>query len=237
MKIKKNGSQIIRSGKFWSFMFLLSAILLAVDIFRTKCGNNSFFPTVTTICGTVNIDLIYFAFLFAFFIISLYFSSRNISCVFSSRSKQRKITCSINARDAQTVIMFFLGVFLFLFAIYGYYLNNSICSKSEADVKKEKLFELQNFVELSYENSNYYPYYFSERSYPNSFQDMIDNGTLSKEDVINFELKGFAIKEVDSKEDYFIEANIFQEERRLFCEDIRKKVKTFYCDKSHCVFN
>ncbi|MBW6440644.1 hypothetical protein K0B03_01255 [Patescibacteria group bacterium] len=239
MKIKenKNNQKKVSKGKFWSFIFLLSAILLAVNIFSTKCGNNSFIPKETTICGAVNVDILYFVVLFIFFIISFYFSFQKISCVFSHLKSQRILKCSISTSDTLTVCMFLVGLFLLSFSIYGYYLNKSFCSEKETEIKKIKLMELKGYVELSYENSDYYPYYYSNKSYPDSFQDMVDNGTLSEEEVTDFEKNGYAIRKVEGEEDYFIEANFFREERKLFCENTRSIVKTYYCNKNYCMFN
>ncbi|MDF1498359.1 MAG: hypothetical protein P1P85_03330 [Patescibacteria group bacterium] len=229
--------KITISGKIWSFVFLLASILLTVKVFITKCDNKDFIPKETSFCGVVNIDVVYYGILSVLLLISFYFSIRSISCALSNLNKQEKLICSINTDNVLIVVMFLLGFFIFLFSVYGYFLNRSICSKSEIELKKIKLMELNSYVELSYENSGYYPYYYSEKVYPDSFQDMVDNGTLSEDEVVDFKRNGFEVIAINSDDNYFIEASFFRKEKRYPCEDKIEIVKTYYCNKNHCMLN
>jgi hypothetical protein len=227
--------KLSKINNLWPYIFLTLTLILLYNVFRYKCNYTEFESIEYSVCGKIDIGKIYIIILIVSLAASLFFSFKKISCSFKIYNNQKNIVCGTSERNTVSIIILALSFIFLLFSFVIYYFNISMCSKSYDEFKKIKLMQLKNFVENSYVNSEYYPNYFGEKKYPDSFDDMIINGTISEEEAKYFQESGFDIKKTDGDDKYYIEAKMLVKEKRYPCEDIIKISNVYFCNQDDCV--
>lgn len=221
----------------WPYVFLFTTSILLYNVFSYRCDYDLFEITEYSICSKVDIGKAFIIFVIVFLAVSLFFSFKNISCSLETYNKEKRLVCGANVKNTISILIIVAGLLLLALSAAAYFFNMSICGKSYDELKKIKLMQLKNYVTNSYENSEYYPYYFGKKKYPDSFDDMVKNGTMSENEARYFQDGGFELKKTNGDDKYYVEAKFYIKEKRFPCEDIKKVSKVYYCNQDNCVMN
>ena len=166
-------------------------------------------------CGVVGLHTLIFVISFISFVLSL----RII--ILLTLNKRKWLTTWSNITNILITLLFALSIFFIVTISLGG--NRTKATKAYMKSQITSYFSMVN----EFYNENGY--------YPNDIQEL----SINEKKVFNSRHLDFVIKDTDNPDTFFIEANLYETEKRFPCKDIIRIVKTigYYCDQmGNCQF-